>query len=72
MESLESNGIATRPGTHSIHLLGFYAKKFGMKASDFPNSLIAHETSMAIPLHNALSKEDQDRVIACLRNFEVT
>ena len=70
MESLESNGIATRPGTHAIHLLGYYANKFSFKPNDFPNSLIANETSMAIPLHNRLSKDDQDRIIESIRNFQ--
>jgi len=69
MQSMEANAIATRPGTHAIHLLGYYAKKYGFKPQDFPNSLAASETSMAIPLHNQLSREDQDRVIAVLRKF---
>ena len=69
MESLEKNGIATRPGTHAIHLLGYYAKRFRFKPTDFPNSLIASETSIALPLHNKLSKSDQDHVINSLRNI---
>jgi perosamine synthetase len=69
MQSMEANAIATRPGTHAIHLLGYYAKKYGFKPQDFPNSFAASETSMAIPLHNQLSCEDQDRVIEVLREF---
>jgi dTDP-4-amino-4,6-dideoxygalactose transaminase len=69
MESLDKNGIATRPGTHAIHLLGYYAKRFGFKPTDFPNSLIASETSISLPLHNKLSKSDQDHVINSLRNI---
>ena len=67
MEMLEKEGIATRPGTHAIHLLGFYAKKYELQPHDFPNALIANETSMAIPLHNRLSLDDQDRVILALK-----
>jgi perosamine synthetase len=70
MQTLESHGIATRPGTHAIHLLGYYADRYGFKPNDFPNSLAASETSMAIPLHNQLTREDQDRVIGSLRNLE--
>jgi dTDP-4-amino-4,6-dideoxygalactose transaminase len=69
MKSMEAQAIATRPGTHAIHLLGFYAKKYEIEPRNFPNSLIASETSMAIPLHNQLSREDQDRVIGVLRKF---
>jgi dTDP-4-amino-4,6-dideoxygalactose transaminase len=71
MQSMEANAIATRPGTHAIHLLGFYAQKFGIIPQDFPNSLVASETSMAIPLHNRLSRKDQDRVIEVLRNINL-
>jgi len=71
MEGMEANGIATRPGTHAIHLLGFYANKYGFKPKDFPNSYIANETSMAIPLHNQLTRDDQDRVISSIRKFNI-
>jgi dTDP-4-amino-4,6-dideoxygalactose transaminase len=70
MESMEANGIATRPGTHAIHLLGYYANKYDFAPNDFPNSFTANETSMAIPLHNHLSREDQDRVIESIRKFK--
>ena len=53
----------------SVPTLGYYAKKYGFKPQNFPNSLAASETSMAIPLHNQLTREDQDRVIAVLRKF---
>jgi dTDP-4-amino-4,6-dideoxygalactose transaminase len=69
MESLGKNGIATRPGTHAIHLLGYYVKQFGFKPTDFPNALNASETSISLPLHNKLSKSDQDHVINSLRNI---
>ena len=70
MATLDSEGIATRPGTHAIHLLGYYSDKYGFKPSDFPNSLIANETTMAIPLHNQLTRTDQDRVINSLKRFK--
>ena len=71
MAGMEASGIATRPGTHAIHLLGYYANKYGFKPDDFPNSYTASETSMAIPLHNHLSREDQDRVIDSIRKFNI-
>lgn len=71
MENLEKEGIATRPGTHAIHLLSFYAQKFEIKQSDFPNSKIADETTMAIPLHNRLTRDDQDRVIRALKKVAI-
>jgi dTDP-4-amino-4,6-dideoxygalactose transaminase len=70
MAALDLDGIATRPGTHAVHLLGYYSKKYNFKPSEFPNSLIANETSMAIPLHNKLTRADQDRVIHSLKKLK--
>ena len=70
MGVLLKEGISTRPGTHAIHLLGYYADRYGFKPTDFNNSLIASETSLAIPLHNRLTKTDQDRVINSLRKID--
>jgi dTDP-4-amino-4,6-dideoxygalactose transaminase len=35
MERLQEAGISTRPGTHAVHMLGYYAQRFGLK----PNRL---------------------------------
>jgi perosamine synthetase len=70
MAALDLDGIATRPGTHAVHLLGYYSNKYNFKPSEFPNSLIANETSMAIPLHNKLTRADQDRVIHSLKKLK--
>ena len=41
MEHLQSKGIATRPGTHAVHMLGYYREKFGLKPEDYPPPAIA-------------------------------
>src|SRR5574343_1140347 len=46
MELLQQKGISTRPGTHAVHMLGFYAKKLGIKPGNFPNAFAANEYSM--------------------------
>jgi perosamine synthetase len=69
MKQMEAEAIATRPGTHAIHLLRYYSNRFGFKADDFPNSLRANETTIAIPLHNRLTTEHQDRVIKALKKI---
>lgn len=67
MEYLQSMGIATRPGTHAVHMLGYYREKLGLKEADFPNALKANNQSMAIPLHNKMTEEDFEYVVDCLR-----
>lgn len=69
MEVLQQKGIATRPGTHAVHMLGAYAKKYGIKPGDFPGAFIADQQSMSIPLHNRMVKEDFDYVIAALMDL---
>lgn len=69
MEDLKNKGIATRPGTHAVHMLGYYANKYNLKQGNYPNARLANDQSMAIPLHNRMDKEDFDYVISALKNF---
>lgn len=63
MEALQAAGIATRPGTHAVHMLGFYHDLLGVTPDDFPQARDCDLHTMAIPLHNRMSLEDQDYVI---------
>jgi len=67
MEYLQQNGISTRPGTHAVHMLGFYAKNYNIKPSDFPGAYAANEFSMSIPLHNKMVKEDYEYIVNILK-----
>src|SRR6185312_2779088 len=58
MEYLQQQGISTRPGTHAVHMLGYYAKTYNLKPSAYPSAFAANEYSMAIPLHNKMTEED--------------
>lgn len=66
MEQLQSKGIATRPGTHAVHMLGLYADRFGLKPDDFPAAKACDANTMAIPLHNRMDQADYDYVIDAL------
>lgn len=68
MDALEQRGIATRPGTHAVHLLGFYRDKYGLRAEDFPNATIADRLSLALPLYVQMTDEEQDYVIDAVRS----
>ncbi len=69
MEILQQKGIATRPGTHAVHMLGVYANMFNLKPEDFPGAYAADQYSMSIPLHNKMTKEDYDYVIKALKEI---
>jgi dTDP-4-amino-4,6-dideoxygalactose transaminase len=63
MNRLEANGIATRPGTHAIHLLHFYREKYGYEATDFPNSYVADRLTVTLPLYPQMTDEEQKYII---------
>ena len=69
MEVLQQHGVATRPGTHAVHMLGYYQKHYGLKPDDFPGARDCDRHSMAIPLHNRMSAEDQAYVIDALHEL---
>lgn len=69
MNILQQKGIATRPGTHAVHMLTFYQEKYGIKPGDFPGATACDENTMAIPLHNKMVKEDFDYVIEALKKI---
>ena len=66
MEELQSKGISTRPGTHAVHMLGFYKEKYGFTPEDFPGAYACDQNTMAIPLHNKLSKDDYAYIVKAL------
>lgn len=69
MELLQQEGISTRPGTHAIHMLNFYKKKYGLLAEDYPGAMEANNYSMAIPLHNRMSEEDFKYVVSVIKSL---
>ncbi len=67
MDILQQKGIATRPGTHAVHMLSLYRDKYNIDPNDFPGAKSCDQNTMAIPLHNKMTKEDFDYVIEALR-----
>jgi len=69
MEKLQERGISTRPGTHAVHMLHFYADRYNLTPDDFPGARIANDYSMAIPLHNRMTAEDYQYVVDALKSI---
>ena len=67
MERLQAQGISTRPGTHAVHMLGYYRDRFGLRSEDFPGARDCNDNTMAIPLHNRMRQEDYEYVVKALR-----
>jgi perosamine synthetase len=69
MERLQERGIATRPGTHAIHMLGVYRDRYGLRPDDLPAARDCDRDSLAIPLHNRMSAEDYAYVAEALHDL---
>lgn len=69
MEKLQAKGISTRPGTHAVHMLNYYKQNFNLKDTDYPGAMLANNQSMAIPLHNRMTKDDYEYVVNVLINL---
>lgn len=66
MSALAAREIETRPGTHAVHRLGFYARKYGYKPTDFPNAILGEDTTITLPLFPGMTDEQQDVVVLAL------
>ena len=67
MDILQQQGIATRPGTHAVHMLNYYKDAFGIKDTDYPGAMLANNCSMSIPLHNRMEADDYKYIVETLK-----
>jgi dTDP-4-amino-4,6-dideoxygalactose transaminase len=63
MAALEKRGIITRQGTHAPPHLPYYAEKYGIKPSDFPNAYMAERLSLTLPLYADMTPDESETVV---------
>jgi perosamine synthetase len=64
LEALHAAGIQAQIGTYALHRLAAYADQ-----GPFPGADAAYEQALALPFHNRLTPEDQDRVAEVLTSL---
>jgi dTDP-4-amino-4,6-dideoxygalactose transaminase len=67
-EQLHKAGVAVNVHYIPIHCHPYYAA-LGFKPNDFPNALSFYQNALTLPLYVDLSLEQQDAVIAALRDI---
>jgi len=67
METLQDQGISTRPATHAVHMLTFFKDKYKLSEDTYIKSMAANECSLSLPLYNGMTKKEQDYVIDVLK-----
>jgi perosamine synthetase len=70
MQQLQQQGIATRPGTHAVHLLSYYRNRYRINPDDYPAARDCDAQSMAIPLHNRMSSDDYKYVVEAMMTLD--
>lgn len=69
LDRLQKQGIGGRPGTHSVVGLEAYRKGYGTDPAAFPVATRLEAQTLALPLHNHMTRADADRVIAVLEGL---
>lgn len=67
LQRLEDLGIATRQGTHAVHMLGYYRNRFGYKPEDFMNAYACDHLSITLPLYVGMTDDDQQYVVETIQ-----
>lgn len=67
LQKLEDIGIATRQGTHAVHMLGYYKNRFGYVPEDYPNAFACDHLSITLPLFVGMTDDDQQYVTERIR-----
>lgn len=67
LQKLEDIGIATRQGTHAVHMLGYYKNRFGYAPEDCPNAYACDHLSITLPLYVQMEDSDQEYVVHKIR-----
>ena len=70
MTAMAKEEVQTRPGTHAVHRLGFYVNKYRIKPEQFPNAVIAEDTTITLPIFPGMTDADQERVARIVRAME--
>lgn len=68
MERLAEKRIQSRPGTHAVHRLGYYAEKYGIRPEQFPTAALCEDTSIALPLFPGMMEAEVQTVAATIKD----
>lgn len=67
LQKLEETGIATRQGTHAVHMLGYYKNRFGYLPEDYGNAYACDRLSITLPLYIGITEYDQEYIVNTIR-----
>ena len=66
-DHLHSRDILVQVHYNPVHLQPYYRRNFGFKPGDFPHTEQYYAQALSLPLFPDLTEDDQDRVVAAIR-----
>ena len=69
---LKENGIETTIGTLHMPMTTYFRTRYGYKAGDYPVSENIYKRSLTLPLHEYLTRKEQEKVVQCLQSVVST
>lgn len=69
MQKLQNKGIATRQGTHAVHTLDYYSKRYSISNKDFISSYAADRLSISLPLYVGMKDEEFEYIIESIKEL---
>ncbi|HKK65425.1 MAG TPA: DegT/DnrJ/EryC1/StrS aminotransferase family protein [Clostridia bacterium] len=63
IELLQSKGIGTSVHYIPLHIMSYYAKRYGFSPEDFPVSMRVYRTAFSVPIYPDLSDIEVERII---------
>lgn len=67
MSTMAVAEMQSRPGTHAVHRLGYYRSKYDLRSDQFPNAVLAEDTTITLPIIPWMSQAQQERVVEVIR-----
>jgi len=67
IEELKRRNIGSSVHYRPLHMMSFYAKKYGYSPEDFPVALAAFRSMVSLPLHPRLTEADVQDVLEAVR-----
>lgn len=69
VEAMFAEGIGASVHYIPLHMQPYWRDTYNLKATDFPSSQTAYESSVSLPIYNLMTDEDVFRVVNVLRTF---
>lgn len=67
MMRLEENGVSVRQGTHAVHTLGYYKKKYRLEDRDYMSAYAADRLSITLPVYPQMTDIEFEYVIDTIK-----